>query len=148
MPSLLNPHPRIFCIDFRERKGEREREREREERERERHLHERETLIGCLLYASQLEIKPTTQIWALTRDWTYTLLVYGMTLQLTELPCEDILVPLLRGCLKPVEARLSKLHTVLVFWYICQDCIYIQSFPLQLSPPVISRTEKQHDGCC
>ena len=55
----------------------------REER-RENHQCERETLIGCLPYVPQPEIKPATQASALTGNQTPRLSVYRTTLQPTE----------------------------------------------------------------
>ena len=54
------------------------RERRREgEREEEKHQCERETLIGCLLYAPRQGTKPATQACTLTRNRTYDLSLCG-----------------------------------------------------------------------
>lgn len=47
-----------------------------------------ETLISCFLYMLQLGTEPEIWICALTRNWTYNLVVYGTTLQATELPSQ------------------------------------------------------------
>ena len=47
----------------------------------ERERDARETSMSCLLYAPRLEIKPTTQVCALTRGGTCNPLVHRMTLQ-------------------------------------------------------------------
>lgn len=74
--SLSNPHLRTMLIDFRER--------EWGKREGEKDSSERETSIGCLLYAPQPGTEHAIWVCGLSGNQTYHLLLYKMTFQLTE----------------------------------------------------------------
>ena len=76
--------------------------REREEGWGER---ERETSICCLPYAPRLEIEPSTQLCALTRNQTCNFLVYWTMLQPTEPPDQDHVFQIPKDMPKPAVER-------------------------------------------